>query len=327
MMQLQPYRFVPGLIALGLVAGGCDEGKVVQPAPPVKASEWINSVNWDQRTVVTVTMVESSPTTMSFSPNQLTLEAGKPYVLRIVNPASNTSKHYFSPDTVPPAGLRDFYKAVATRKIETTQAEYKAPHFNEVELYINGSLDIYFVPVLPGTYDILCTIPGHKGFGMTARVTITGSAGNQLDLEVAPDFNQALATDPRRSGGHAVWSTVVRDTVNIVEQPVYNFEPKDLPLVKDVGYELHIDNPAAHASKHYYTAAQFYKTVVLRKADDGQGEIKAPYLSAVEMMIGGHTKLFIVPTQSGTFEVLCTIPGHADAGMKGTIVVSATAGT
>ena len=315
------------VIAITLVLiGGCDRGEEVTGPPPpppppgpVTASEWVGSVDWDQRTVVDVDMVESGAA-LSYSPNVLSFEAGKPYVLRINNPASNASKHYFSPE-----GLESFYQAIATRKIQTAEAEYKAPYFDAVELKLGGSLEIFFVPVLGGTYDIICTIAGHKEAGMTATATITGGEGNQLDLEVAPDFDFALTTDARRSGSHAVWNTAVETTISMEEtQSTYGFVPPDIDLSRDVGYKLTLDNPTGNASKHYYTAGEFYKTVVLRKADDDQAEIKAPYLKAVELLLEGTTILFIVPTVDGVYDVLCTIPGHADLGMTGTITVSGT---
>lgn len=303
-------------------AAACDDGATAPEAPPpnpIKASDWVKSVDWSKATTVQVNMVEqgtplSGP--LAYSPNNLTFEAGKPYILRIVNAPTNAEKHYFATE-----GLADFYKGIAVRKVQTTQAEYKAAHFINVELMIGGSLDIYFVPVLPGTYNILCVIPGHKERGMVALVTITGGVGNQLDLEIASDFNTALLTDPRKSSSHAVWSSKVDKTVMINETP-YGFIPTDLQVNKDVGYKISIENPAGHASPHYYTAAELYKTVVLRKAEDSQAEVKAPYLSAVELLIGGKTSLFVVPTVVGTFQTLCTIPGHADLGMKGTVVVN-----
>jgi uncharacterized cupredoxin-like copper-binding protein len=266
------------------LAGGCDRGEVTgpespqEPPPPVAvtASEWVGSVDWDQRTVVDVTMVESGAA-LAYSPNVLSFEAGKPYVLRIINPASNSSKHYFSPE-----GLESFYQAVATRKIQTAEAEYKAPYFDAVELKIGGSLEIFFVPVLAGS----------------------------------------LTTDSRRSGSHEVWSAAEETTIAMFEsQSAYGFVPPDINLSRDVGYKLTLDNPSGNSSKHYYTAADFYKTVVLRKADDTQAEIKAPYLKAVELLIEGSTTLFMVPTVDGVYDVLCTIPGHADLGMTGTVTV------
>jgi uncharacterized cupredoxin-like copper-binding protein len=157
---------------------------------------------------------------------------------------------------------------------------------------------------------------------MTATATITGGEGNQLDLEVAPDFDFSLTTDSRRSGSHEVWSAAEETTIAMFEsQSAYGFVPPDINLSRDVGYKLTLDNPSGNSSKHYYTAADFYKTVVLRKADDTQAEIKAPYLKAVELLIEGSTTLFMVPTVDGVYDVLCTIPGHADLGMTGTVTV------
>ncbi|MFQ5605135.1 MAG: plastocyanin/azurin family copper-binding protein [bacterium] len=288
------------------------------PSPFVNASDWVGGVNWDEKEEVTINMVESG-SALSFSPNNLTFEAGKPYVLKVVNPAGNASKHYFATQEVFP----DFYKSIATRKIETADAEYKAPYFRAVELLIGGELDIYFVPVIAGTYDFLCTIPGHAAAGMTGKIVITGGAGYELDLEVDPGFDTGLITDPRTSGSHAVWSTAEELTVNMVENADGSlaYDPPNLNLTKDKGYKIHIVNAAGHVSKHYYTASEFYKTTVTRKAEDNHGEIKMPYMKAVELLIGGETELFMVPTVAGQFEVFCTITGHRAAGMEGLVIV------
>jgi uncharacterized cupredoxin-like copper-binding protein len=297
-----------------LVACGGDSTSPTET--PTSASEWVAFVNWDEKAVVEVQMVESGAA-LSYSPSELTFEAGKPYVLRIINAASN-GKHYFSPEGT------SFYQAIATRKIETADAEYKAPYFDAVELLPGGVLELYFVPVVAGTYDIICTITGHVAAGMTGTATITGGDGYQLDLEVAADFNTALATDARRSGGDPVWDTAADVTVGMFESATSDqlgYVPPSLNLTKDVGYKLAVGNASNHASKHYYTAAEFYRSVVFRKAEDSQAEIKAPYLNAVELLIGGTTTLFVVPTLTGTFDVLCTIEGHTALGMSGTISV------
>lgn len=303
-------------LLLGAVIS-CDSGPTAPAPRPVKASEWVAAADWSAATVVTVTMAEVSPSSYVFQPSTLTFEAGKPYVLRILSPSVNLAKHYFSPE-----GAGNFYRAIATRKIQTPNAEYKAPYFDEVELLVGGTLEIYFVPVLPGTYDFVCTIPGHKSLGMFGQITITGGARNQLDLEIPGDYNTALATDPRKSGSHAVWTTRVDMTVLIEEQPSYRFSPKDLALTRDQAYKIALTSAAGNAEKHYYTAAPFYRTVVLRKAEDSQAEIKAPYFNAIELLVGGSTQLFVVPTVAGTYLTECTIPGHVAAGMAGTIVVS-----
>ncbi len=316
-------KFACGALVFVVAAAvACDEGDPVGPGvTPIAASDWVGFVNWDEKTVIDVRMVEGPGGALSFSPNDLTFEAGKPYVLRITNPASNSSKHYWSPEGT------SWYQAIAARKIETGEAEYKAPYFDAVELQIGGTLEIYFVPVLAGTYDIICTITGHKAAGMTATATITGGEGYQLDLEVAADFDRSLMTDARRSGSHAVWTGAVDSVVSMFESGAsldsLGFSPSALQLTQGLGYRIRLENPSGHASKHYYTAAEFYRTVVMRKVEDSHAEIKAPYLNAVELQIGGEATLFVVPAEAGAYEVLCTITGHAAAGMTGTIEVRA----
>ena len=313
---------LPTLLMMFMLYGGCDStspsGDNTPPESPfVAASDWVGGVDWDSRTVVNVSMVESG-NQLSYSPSTLTFEAGKPYVLRITNPAGNENKHYFSPDQA-----KDFFKSIATRKVQTADAEYKAPYFKAVELLIGGTLEIYFVPVIAGEYDILCTITGHADAGMTGKITVTGGEGYRLDLEVDATFNTALMSDPRTSGSHKVWTGAPEPVVNMVENAdgTLAFDPTNLNLTRGTVYKLNLVNPASNENKHYYTAAEFYRTVVTRKAEDSQAEIKVPYFNAVELLIGGHTELFIVPTAAGQYEVICTISGHAEAGMRGHLIV------
>jgi len=298
---------------------GCDSNDTegTPDSPFVKASDWVGGVNWDNRTVINVNMVESG-SALSYSPNNLTFEAGQPYVLRISNPAGNDSKHYFSPDVA-----KDFFMSVATRKVQTADAEYKAPYFKAVELLIGGTLEIYFVPVIAGEYDFLCTITGHVAAGMTGKITVTGGEGYELDLEVASDFDMGLASDGRTSGSHSVWTNAQEPVVEMIENAdgTLAFDPTALTFTRDTGYKLHLKNSAENSNKHYFTAAEFYKTLVTRKAEDSQAEIKVPYLKAVEILVGGEAELFIVPTETGSFDSICTISGHAAAGMTGTVAV------
>lgn len=279
---------------------------------PIKASKWVSFVNWDEATRVEVTAVEDDAH-FHYAPADLTFEAGKPYILEMRNPAENGAKHYFH--------APGFYTSIATRKAQTVDAEYKAPYFDDIELLIGGTLELYFVPVLPGTFEMWCTIPGHRELGMEGTWTITGGEGFELDLEVAPDFDPALASDERRSGSHPVWAdgALETQTVTLTE---FAFDPSEYTLTTGVGYRLSLVAPATNGAKHYHTATELYKTVVTRKAQDSQAEVKVPYFKAVELLVGGTaTDLYIVPTVPGSYELICTIPGHAELGMTGTILV------
>ncbi len=284
-------------------------------ATPTLASEWVGFVNWDEATQVDIGAHEVSEDNFHFMPDHAEFVAGEPYILTMKSDEGNEEKHYFH--------APDFYQSGATRKAQTAHAEYKAPYFDDFELKVNGELELYFVPVLHGEYDFWCTITGHQELGMEGEFHIECGEGLSLELEVAADFDQALASDPRRSGGDLVWETAETVLVTMVEdtEDSFRFEPADLTLTAGQAYILTIQNPATNSSKHYYTAADFYKTVVTRKAEDSKAEIKVPYFNAIELKIGGTTELFIVPTVTGVYEVHCTIEGHRDAGMEGTITV------
>ncbi len=289
-------------------------------ATPKKAGDWVAFVNWDEATRVEMMAHEASEDMFHFMPDHLEFEAGKPYILVMQSSADNEEKHYFhSPD---------FYKAIATRKAQTANAEYKAPYFDDFELKVGGEIELYFVPVVEGEYQMWCTIPGHRDKGMEGKFHIVCGEGLSLDLEIDPNFDTALASDDRRSGSNLVWESAQEVTVSMKEisfdadSEELAFDPADLTLDTGTAYRLAIENFADNASKHYYTAGEFYQTVVTRKAEDSKAEIKVPYFKAIELLLGGSTELFIVPTVPGTYEVLCTITDHADFGMVGTITVA-----
>ena len=310
----------------GLVVGcGEDTTTIVREevtAPQLfvgKSSDFLATADWNNAVNQTVTLKEVSPSQFEFDPKNLVFEAGKPVVLTIVNPSTNVSKHYYT--------ATDFYKSVAWRKAQTPDAEYKAPYFNAFELKTGGSdtqIELYFIPIETGTYPVICTIPGHYDLGMSGFITVTGNPGNAVDQEISTTWNSDLESDSRTSGGHAVWSTATTQVISITETP-FSYSPSNPSLTVDTGYLLRLDNLAANTGPHYYTASEFYQTCVTRKADDSNAEIKVPYFKAVELRGPGagatSTTLFVVPTASGVYDVICTLPGHQALGMEGTITV------
>jgi uncharacterized cupredoxin-like copper-binding protein len=57
------------------------------------------------------------------------------------------------------------------------------------------------------------------------------------------------------------------------------------------------------------------------KQSNADGEIKAPYFSALEVFPGRSLDLYAVPGKKGTYKLHCTIEGHEGKGMHGTIVI------
>lgn len=123
------------------------------------ASKIVAEADWNNQRTVTVELNE-----YRYTPQTLRLKAGTPYKLELVN--RGRTKHYF---TAP-----EFFRAIATRKVQSNHdGEIKAPYFTALEMMANGGqLDLYFVPVRKGSYQVNCTLPGHTDQGMVGTLII-----------------------------------------------------------------------------------------------------------------------------------------------------------
>lgn len=122
------------------------------------AAERVRAADWSKMETVTVALSE-----FSFNPQTLVFRRDVPYKLVIEN--KGTKPHYFTAES--------FFKAIATRKLQSNiDGEVKAPYFTAIEVYPGRSLDLYFIPVKPGTHDLLCTMIGHADKGMRGEIRI-----------------------------------------------------------------------------------------------------------------------------------------------------------
>ena len=115
----------------------------------------------------------------------------------------------------------------------------------------------------------------------------------------------------------ADWDSMLTVRVDMSE---LIFTPESLTLETGQPYKLEIVNTGT--VKHYFTAEGFYQSVAFRKAQTSEGEYKAPYFKAIEVFPGDQVDLYFVPVVQGVFGSLCTIAGHEEAGMHGTIIVT-----
>ena len=270
----------------------------------INAVDIVSAADWDSMLTVRVDMSD-----FIYTPASLTLETGQPYKLEIVN--VGTTKHYFTAE--------GFYQSVAFRKAQTSEGEFKAPYFKAIEVFPGDQVDLYFVPVVPGAYSSMCTIAGHEEAGMHGTIIVAGEVPESFPppvLAAVADGNWVQTTTDLVSD--ADWDAMLTVRVDISE---FVFTPKSLTFKTGQPYRLEIVNTGT--VKHYFTAGEFYQTVAFRKAQDNSGEIKAPYFKAVEVFPGEQVDLYLIPTKAGTYKSVCTITGHEDAGMHGTIVVEA----
>ena len=123
------------------------------------AGEIVKAADWKTMKTVTVNIGESE-----YGTDELVFEAGQPYKLELKNVSKK--KHYF---TSP-----EFYRAIATRKVQANgMGEIKVPYLLALELLPKGGqLDLYFVPVTKGKYEVYCTIDKHREEGMEGAITI-----------------------------------------------------------------------------------------------------------------------------------------------------------
>jgi uncharacterized cupredoxin-like copper-binding protein len=267
------------------------------------AADFVDAADWDAAETVTVELSE-----FAFTPSQITLEAGLPYILEIVNVGD--VKHEFT------AG--DFFRTVATRKAETAESEVKVPFFTEIEVFSGKSAELFLIPLIPGTYDLVCEIEGHFEAGMFGTITVTGATPTSPALELADVGDGPWVQDAAALVEAADWDASEALTIELSE---YAFTPKDFELVAGQPYVITVVNVGE--IKHEFTAEDFFGSIAFRKAEDASGEFKGPAPREVEVFAGAEIELFLIPTQPGTYDLVCEIEGHFEAGMFGTITVVA----
>ncbi|WP_088892017.1 cupredoxin domain-containing protein [Leptolyngbya ohadii] len=96
------------------------------------------------------------------------------------------------------------------------------------------------------------------------------------------------------------------------------FVPDRLEFEAGKRYKLILDNPSHQ--KHYFTAKDFADGLWTQKVEAGNVEIKGA-IHELELKPEAIAEWVFVPLKPGIYEVRCTIVGHTEAGMKGTLAI------
>lgn len=138
---------------------------------------------------------------------------------------------------------------------------------------------------------------------------IFGVSLNMLPANAAPPKADDLAHQP------AIEIKVsLGNTANELK-----FIPDQLEFVSGKRYKLVLDNPSPQ--KHYFTAKDFADGIWTQKVEAGKVEVKGA-IHEVELKPTAEAEWVFVPLRAGTYSLRCTIPGHTEAGMVGTITIS-----
>ncbi len=96
------------------------------------------------------------------------------------------------------------------------------------------------------------------------------------------------------------------------------FFPSSIELKTGKPYKLLLDNPSP--VKHYFTSKDFADASWTRKVQAGKVEVKGA-IHELELKPGAEAEWVLTPMKTGTYELHCSIAGHAAAGMVGEIKV------
>lgn len=96
------------------------------------------------------------------------------------------------------------------------------------------------------------------------------------------------------------------------------FFPDRLKFEAGKHYKLVLSNPSA--LKHYFTDKDFADAIWTQKVDAGNVEVKGN-IHELELRPGTKAEWVFVAIKPGNFPLRCTVPGHAEAGMKGIVAI------
>ena len=153
-------RAITIAVVLGAVAA-CAPGDVLLTEPPPgyvqEAPARVAAVEWSRAETETVALSE-----FRFAPQKLVFRCGAPYRLRIENWGNFT--HTFNAE--------GFFEAIAVQKVRSGENETALPYVKNVVVAPREVKELYFLAVVPGSYDLRCSVILHDVLGMTGTVEI-----------------------------------------------------------------------------------------------------------------------------------------------------------
>jgi len=116
-----------------------------------------NDADWAGAKTVAVDLAE-----FEYAPDVLRFRKGRPYALELTN--SGVVVHRFM--------ARGFFRGIAAKSIVYADGEASYPLLEAITLEPQETKTLYFVPVVPGDYDLSCDRPLHRALGMAGRIVI-----------------------------------------------------------------------------------------------------------------------------------------------------------
>jgi uncharacterized cupredoxin-like copper-binding protein len=141
------------LVCVILAACSTEKSPISEPSG---AAASVANVDWS-----TAVRIEVALSNYEFSPSNLVLQKGKPYLIHLENLAGGEEHTFTAPD---------FFRSVALRSDPAGQQALAQG--GVVTLAAGESRDLYFVPLQTGSFDLECSEPLHPMFGMTGTIVV-----------------------------------------------------------------------------------------------------------------------------------------------------------
>jgi uncharacterized cupredoxin-like copper-binding protein len=159
-----------------------------------------------------------------------------------------------------------------------------------------------------GEYEYYCNVPGHKEAGMVGTLIVTEDAGAATapapaaDGTPLPEETTAAVETASPEAAGAESAATAAEPVEVVSHDIY-FDPDEItiPANTDVTFIL----PNKGVTLHNFAIDAL-----------GVDVDQAP----------GETYEVVINAPPGEYEYYCNVPGHREAGMVGTLIVSEGAG-
>jgi uncharacterized cupredoxin-like copper-binding protein len=114
----------------------------------------------------------------------------------------------------------------------------------------------------------------------------------------------------------ADWSKAVEVEIDLADN---TYTPQELVLKVRKPYVLRLKNVGGQS--HDMAGGNFFHkgVIALRMINSKVGRVTADDIASVYIRPKNETEIWLVPLRTGEYTFVCTVPGHREGGMEGTV--------
>jgi uncharacterized cupredoxin-like copper-binding protein len=162
-----------------------------------------------------------------------------------------------------------------------------------------GESETITVNLAEGEYTFFCSVPGHRAAGMEGTLTVTPGAAAPAGEEPAETTEAEGEEVAPAAEGAASGETVALE----IEAVDIAYDKKELMAPADTEFTIVVTNNGA-APHDFVIENTEFKTA---------------------MLSSGQSETLTITLPSGEYTYFCSVPGHRQAGMEGTLIITEVA--